>query len=72
MGMKNVFLSDAEVLVRSSAVVGFARSVLAGVAVVGSARSAWARVVVVVGLASTASVESAAVAVDFAHRRGRV
>ena len=58
-------------LVRSSAVVGFARSALAGVAVVVSARSGLARMEVV-GLARSVSVESAAVVVGFAHRRGRV
>ena len=59
-------------LVWSVAVVGFAHSALAGVAVVGSAHSASAGLEVVVGLARTASVESAAVVVGFAHRRGRV
>ena len=46
-------------LVRSSAVVGFARSASAGKAAV-------------VGLARSASVESAAVSVDFPLRRGKV
>ena len=67
-----VVLSDAEVLIRSSAVVGFSRSALAGAAVDGSARFALAWLEAVVGLARTAPVESAAVTVGFAHRRGRV
>ena len=67
-----VFLSDAEVLLRSSAAVGFARPALAGAAVVGSARSVSAWRGAAVGLARAASEESAALFAGRVLHRERV
>ena len=67
-----VFLSDAEVLLRSSAAVGFARPALAAAVLAGSAQfvAAWRESAA--GLARAASEESAALSVGRVLRRGRV